>query len=84
MLMKLLKNRYDVAIINKIVALWIIANEPEFQEKFGFSDKYIGNAGYRFMFTTKYNWKPFVEKMNQELIKMKSDGRLEKILTKYR
>jgi len=84
MLLKLHENRYDIAIINKIVALWIIAKNPEFQEKFDFSEKCIGNAGYRFMFTTKYKWKPFVEKFNQELKKMKNDGRLEKILTKYR
>jgi len=84
MLMMLSKQRYDVAIINKIVALWIIAEKPEFQGKFGFSEKHIGNAAYRFMFTAKHDWKPFVEKLNRELKKMRNDGRLENILMKYR
>lgn len=84
MLLKLLRHRYEVAIINKIVALWIIRNEPEFREQFEFSEKYVGSAAYRFMFTSKYDWGPFAEKFNQELKRMKADGRLEKILLRYR
>ena len=84
MLMMLSKRRTDAAITNKLVALWVIRQNPKLQrEKFEFSEKPVGKAGYRFMFTPEHNWKPFAELFNQELEKMRGDGRLEKIMKKY-
>jgi len=80
----LLKQRTDAAILNKFVVLWVLRQESRLQrEKFKFSEKPVGKAGYRFMFTSEHDWKPFVRLFNQELVKMKEDGRLEKIMKKY-
>jgi len=38
MLGKLLRGRDDAAIINKLVAFWVIRQNPEFKGQFGFSD----------------------------------------------
>ncbi len=83
MLAKLLKGRDDAAIINKHVALWVIRQNPEFKGKFAFSEKPVGTAGCRFMFTPKQSWGPFIEIFNKELAAMKGDGRLEAIIRKY-
>jgi polar amino acid transport system substrate-binding protein len=83
MLAKLLKGRDDAAIINKLVAFWVIRQNPEFRGKFAFSEKAVGKAGVCFMFTTKQNWGPFIETFNKELTAMKTDGRLDAIVRKY-
>ena len=83
MLRKLLRNRDDAAIINKLVAFWVMRQNPELKGKFDFSDKPVGKAGCRFMFTTKGDWQPFIQTFNQELALMKTDGRLDAILQKY-
>ena len=78
----LIIGRTDAAIMDKPVALWLIKQNPEFQGRLKFS-KPFQEVGYRLMFTKKYNWKPFAELFNQELEKMRGDGRLEKIMKKY-
>jgi polar amino acid transport system substrate-binding protein len=83
MLAKLLRGRDDAAIINKFVAYWVIRQNPEFKDKFAFSEKPVGEAGCRFMFTPKQNWGPFIEAFNKELTSMKGDGRLDAIVRKY-
>ena len=83
MLRKLLRGRDDAAIINKLVAFWVIQQNPEFKGQFGFSDKPVGKAGCGFMFTAKRNWAPFIEMFNNELSAMKADGRLDAIVQKY-
>jgi polar amino acid transport system substrate-binding protein len=83
MLAKLLRGRDDAAIINKLVALWVIRQNPEFKGKFAFSAKPVGTAGCGFMFTPKQNWGPFIEIFNKELAAMKEDGRLDAIVRKY-
>lgn len=83
LLRKLLRKRDDAAILNRHVALWMIRQEPKFQGVFAFSETPIGEAGYRFMLTSKRNWGPFIEIFNEELAAMKTDGRLSLILKKY-
>ncbi len=84
MLKKLLLGRIDAAVINKLVALWMISPHSEFRDMFAFSENNVGKAGYRFMFTVKYDWKPFAADFNEELSKMKKDGRLRNILEEYK
>lgn len=83
MLGKLLRGRDDAAIINKLVAFWVIRQNPEFKGKFAFSDEPVGEAGCGFMFTPKRNWGPFIETFNNELAVMETDGRLDAIVRKY-
>lgn len=83
LLRKLLRKRDDAAILNRHVALFMIRQEPKFQGVFAFSETPIGEAGYRFMLTSKRNWGPFIEIFNEELAAMKTDGRLALILKKY-
>ena len=83
MLGKLLKGRDDAAIINKLVALWVIRQNPELKGKFAFSENPVGKAACGFMFTAKRNWGPFIEIFNNELADMKKDGRLDAVILKY-
>ncbi len=83
MLRKLLRGRDDAAIINKLVAFWVIRKNPEFKGKFAFSETPVGTAGCRVMFTAKQNWQPFIALFNKELALMKTDGRLNEIIRKY-
>ena len=78
------KERLDAAIINELVGLWVIGQDPELQRvKFRFSEKKVGDAPYQFMFTKEHNWQPFIEQFNKELKKMKLNGRLDEIIAKY-
>ncbi len=83
MLRKLLRNRDDAAVINKLVAFWVMRQNPELKGKFDFSENPVGRAGCRFMFATGRDWTSFIETFNKELALMKSDGRLDSILQKY-
>ena len=83
MLRKLLKGRDDAAIINKLVAFWVIRQNPELKGQFAFSEKAVGKAGCRFMFSSKGDWQPFIQLFNRELADMKADGRLDAIVRKY-
>ena len=80
----LASERTDAAIVNKTVALWTIKENPEFNDLFEFTELEVGTAGYRFMFTKKYDWRPFIKFLDKELKQMKEDGRLNKILLKYK
>lgn len=84
MLKMLINNRTDAAIVNKYVALYTIKKNQKYKNKFKFSKMKIGEEGYRFMFTSWYKWKPFIDKFNEELKKMKKDGRLKAIIEKYK
>ncbi len=76
--------RTDAVIVNKTVALWTIKENPEFNNLFEFSELEVGTAGYRFIFTKKYDWRPFIKFVNKELKLMKEDGRLNEIIDKYK
>ena len=77
--------RTDAAIINKLVALWVIKSNRDLQQaNFTFSKQMVGCAGYRIMFTRKHNWAPFINDFNTDLDAMKQNGRLDQILSRYR
>jgi polar amino acid transport system substrate-binding protein len=80
MLNMVLKERTDAAVMNELVAKWII-RENKWQDKFAISSKEVGGFDYRIMFNKK--WKSFVQKFNQELTLMKQNGQLERIISKY-
>ena len=74
----------DAVIVNKTEALWTIKENPEFYNLFEFSELKVGTAGYRFVFTKKYDWRPFIKFVNEELKRMKKDGRFNEILNRYK
>ena len=80
MLNMVLKERTDAAVMNELVAKWIISKN-KWQEKFVISSKEVGGFDYRIMFNKK--WNSFVKKFNQELTLMRQNGELEKIISKY-
>ena len=84
MLEMLSQNRTDIAIMEKRVALWLISQTPELQGKLKFIPNPLEVVGNRFMFNNEPKWKVFVTLFNQELTRMNEDGRMEKILDKYR
>ncbi len=73
--------RFDGGIINELVARWII-KENNWKNEFTFSDKDVGNFGYRIMFSSK--WYFFIKDFNAELHKMKQQGMIQAIVEKYR
>jgi len=84
-MLEIVKIKYaDAAIMNKLVALWLIKQDPTYKlSDFKFSEKPLSKAGYRIMFTKKYKWQPFVDIFNDELAKMKERGMLADIIKKY-
>ena len=85
MLKMLHMGRSDAAVANKLVALWIIKQDPEMDRRnFTFSDRIVGQASYRIMFTRRYDWAPFIAHFNAELNSMQQDGRLANLISEYR
>jgi len=82
MLGKVLVERTDAAVVNELVGHWLIKDNPLWHDKFVVSKKEVGGFDYRIQFSKK--WKEFVVKFNQELTRMKGDGRLKKIKAKYK
>lgn len=82
-MLKMLKlKRGEAAVLNHLVALWLIKNNPDFQNLYSISKNEISNVAYRIIFHEK--WAPFVKKFNQDLKRMKQNGDLKKIISKYR
>lgn len=80
-----LRGHIDAAVTNRHVADWLIRNNKELiNEDFSFSSQSIDSAPYRFAFSRKPCWEEFIEQFNQELSRMKKDGRLEAIFARYR
>lgn len=73
-------NRLDAAILNEMVALWILRQEG-WQDRYVYSRQAVESAPYRLMFNRK--WADFVVQFNRELAAMKMDGRLARIQLKY-
>ena len=85
MLKMLALGRTDAAVVNQLVALWIIKTEPDLQvSDFRFCERVVDRAGYRIMFTRQHDWRPFIHDFNSELKAMKQDGRLNRIIGAYR
>ncbi len=82
MLGKVLVERTDAAVVNEWVGRWLIKENPHWHGKFVVSKKEVGGFDYRIQFSRK--WKGFVVKFNQELTRMKGDGRLKKIKARYK
>jgi polar amino acid transport system substrate-binding protein len=85
MLKMVYSGRTDAAVINKWVALWVLKQEDQLKyADFVFSKQLIDRAGYCVMFTSHYDWLPFIGFFNAELHAMKQDGRFSNIISKYR
>lgn len=85
MLRMLKKGNTDAAVITRVVALWTFSRHRDLDaESFRFSDLQIGTGGYRFMFGMHRAWGRFIREFDDELIRMREDGRLDAILKKYR
>nr|WP_321513704.1 transporter substrate-binding domain-containing protein [uncultured Pseudodesulfovibrio sp.] len=77
--------RVDAAVVNRAETQWLMRTKPELSpERFVLDETPCDSADYRFAFTKKGNWEPFIQKFNTVLNAMKQDGRLEAILNKYR
>ncbi|NQY94223.1 MAG: transporter substrate-binding domain-containing protein [Campylobacteraceae bacterium] len=72
--------KFDGTILDERVGLWIIQNN-KLKDKFDFSTKSLGEYEYKIMFHNK--WKEFVPLFNEELLKMKNNGEISKIIKKY-
>mgnify|MGYP000473965320 CR=1 FL=1 len=74
------KGRFNAAVLNEMVGLWIIKNR-NWEDKFIVSKKHLASVGYRIMFDKR--WKDFVKQFNRELETMKQNKQLDSIINKY-
>lgn len=82
MLGKVFMERSHAAVVNELVGQWLIKNTPHWRGQFVVSKKEIGGFDYRIQFSKK--WKDFVVKVNREIAKMKDNGSLKIIKSKYK
>ena len=83
MLRMLKAKRGDAAIMNKQVALWVIKNS-RFLSRSGFTFSTPVDSSRLALQYTSRKWHEFVKDFNRELSKMKTDGRINDILSDYR
>lgn len=81
MLLMLQAGRTDALVMNELVALWLIKTE-NLQDQFTASETELDGYEYRLMFGPQ--WSEFVAHFNRELGRMKKDGRLSRVIDKYR
>jgi polar amino acid transport system substrate-binding protein len=81
MLLMLQAGRTDALVMNELVALWLIKTE-NLQDQFTSSETELDGYEYRLMFGPQ--WSDFVAQFNRELARMKRDGRLARVIGKYR
>lgn len=75
--------RGDAAIMNKQVVLWVIKNSRFLsRSEFTFSTP-VDSSPMALQYTSR-KWHEFVKEFNRELSKMKTDGRINDILSDYR
>nr|WP_287412498.1 ABC transporter substrate-binding protein [Pseudodesulfovibrio sp.] len=85
MLELLTLGRADAALVNRVETQWLMRNKPELNpNRFILDDTPCDSASYRFAFTRKGHWQPFIKEFNKTLKTMQKDGRLQAILDKYR
>ncbi|MCX4028684.1 transporter substrate-binding domain-containing protein [Endozoicomonas sp. SM1973] len=80
MLNMLRYERAKAAVISEFVGLWLIKQQKA-KGIFYVSKGAIDEVAYRIMFTKP--WAEFVQLFNQELVSMKKEGRVVKIVNKY-
>lgn len=81
MLLMLQAGRTDALVMNEWVAAWLIKTE-NLQDQFTASETELDGYEYRLMFGPQ--WSDFVTQFNRELARMKRDGRLSRVIGKYR
>ncbi len=74
------KGRFDAAIVDEMVGLWIIKNN-NWEGKLIPSKNDVAAVEYRLMFNKRFA--AFVEQFNAELEMMKRDGSLKQIIERY-
>lgn len=85
LLLMLARNHVDGIVAPRHVAEWVIRNEPALDAAtFAYSTTPVDSSPYAFAFTKAKDWAPFIARFNAELEKMRTDGRLDAILAKYR
>lgn len=78
-------HRVDAAIVNRAETQWLMRVRPDLRlERFRMDETPFESAGYRYLFTRKKDWEPFVQDFNDALKKMKQDGWLKALINKYR
>lgn len=85
---KLLHGRTDAAVVNKLVAQWVLANGDEALDTqdtpLAFSARPIEAAQYRFVFSPAHDWSGLVALIDEQLQWLQTSGRLAAILDRYR
>lgn len=82
---KLVGGRTDAAVVNRLVAEWVIRENPEFvREDLCFAEVPLERAWFRFVFSKATAQGPLIDRLDAELERMRADGRLDTILERYR
>ena len=81
MLGMLAKKRANAAVVNELTGRWLIKQNQQWQDRFVISENDVDSVGYRIMFSKK--WAFFIPIFNEELSRLKAQGRLAEIIAKY-
>lgn len=85
MLRKLAGGRTDAAVSNRLVAQWVMRNDPALAARgLVFADTPLDCAWFRYVFTRVRDWGPTIAGIDAEIERMRRDGRLDAILARYR
>ncbi|MEF2230735.1 MAG: transporter substrate-binding domain-containing protein [Pseudodesulfovibrio sp.] len=78
-------DRVDAALVNRAETQWMLTHSPGIDPaRFRLDKRNVGSAQYRFVFSPKGDWQPFIDRLDRGLETLKQDGRLEAILDGYR
>ncbi|MBU1000922.1 MAG: transporter substrate-binding domain-containing protein [Proteobacteria bacterium] len=81
----LLSGRLDTAVVNQLVAQWLIREDPSRSpSQVSFSLTPLDTAAYRYAFSMHRTWGTFIQDLDREIERMRCDGRMKTILDRYR
>jgi len=81
LLQMLARERLEVAVITEHVALWLI-KKNNIKADFTMARNAVDTTEYRLVFSKK--WQGFIKQFNKDLVLMKNNGHLKRVLNKYR
>ncbi|WP_091811503.1 substrate-binding periplasmic protein [Marinobacter mobilis] len=67
------------AVMDRLVASWIIRREPRYQGQFRFSEREVASAPLHFMVSQKPGHAELVDRINQHIVTLKASGAVEDI-----
>lgn len=86
LLFQMLKEgRIDAIIMDDVTALWLLHNTKGLNANdYHLAKNIIDSVQLRFLFNKARDWEKQLETVNENILKIKENGRLEELISKYR